>query len=105
MVKGAPGRVEWRLSLPSRTPKPSCAGRVAKRRGTSVTAAIRDALRTEDVRLGRDTERTLTPEEQADVDAFVALVRATAPKLRTAGMTMRAVVRRSSTVTNSGTPM
>ncbi len=65
------------------------ARRLATRRGTSITAAIRDVLRAEEDRLGPDTGRNLTPGEQADVDAVMALVRVTAPKLRAAGMTMK----------------
>lgn len=65
------------------------ARRLAIRRGTSITTAIRDVLRAEEERLGPDAVRKLTPEEQADVDAVMALVRVTAPKLRAAGMTMK----------------
>ena len=64
------------------------ARRLARRRGTSVTAAIRDLLRAEEERLGPDTGRMLTAEEQADVDAAMAIVAITAPRLRASGVTM-----------------
>ena len=61
------------------------AHRVARQRGTSVTRAIRDAL--------RDADRPpvpmepLTPEQRAAFDAVMAIAHRTAPRARAAGIT------------------
>ena len=47
---------------------------VARRRGTSVTAAVRDALRTAEKQLAPESIRKLTPEQQKAFDTAMAIV-------------------------------
>lgn len=62
------------------------AHRVARQHGTTVTRAIRDALR--QVELAPSDQASLTPEQRAAFDAVMAIARRTAPKAKAAGITM-----------------
>ncbi|MFM9977415.1 MAG: type II toxin-antitoxin system VapB family antitoxin [Sphingomonadaceae bacterium] len=62
---------------------------IARRRGTSITAAVRDALRTAQKQLAPEPVRPpLTREQQKVFDAVKAIARRTAPKARAAGITI-----------------
>ena len=62
------------------------AHRVARQHGTTVTRAIRDALRK--VELARADQASLTPDQRTAFDAVMAIARRTAPKAKAAGITM-----------------
>lgn len=62
------------------------AHRVARQHGTTVTRAIRDALRKAE--LPPFDQASLTPEQRTAFDAVMAIARRTAPKARAAGITM-----------------
>lgn len=62
------------------------AHRVARQHGTTVTRAIRDALRKAE--LPSPDQASLTPEQRTAFDAVMAIARRTAPKARAAGITM-----------------
>jgi hypothetical protein len=59
---------------------------VARQRGTTVTRAIRDALR--NVELPPAETAPLTPEQRTAFEAVMAIARRTAPRARAAGITM-----------------
>lgn len=62
------------------------AHRVARQRGTTVTRAIRDALRKAE--LPSPEQALLTPEQRTAFDTVMAIARRTAPKAKAAGVTL-----------------